>query len=132
MQLPSIGNFSQVTKLMLMQHTREGCCSLVSRLSWGRGKESLVTTVHVCANNYQQNVVRRFSQTDMQICRTGFKCSGLMIMLCISQIKLQIHISQPHTLLYTVEYTLLTTEFRKNMQFTSNRFSQLKTCPMLL
>ena len=31
--------------------------SLVPRLSWGRGKENLVTTAYTCANPNQQNKV---------------------------------------------------------------------------
>ena len=36
--------------------------SLVPMLSWGRGKESLVTTACSCANPYQQNMVSQFSR----------------------------------------------------------------------
>ena len=39
-----------------------GISSLVPRLSWGRGKESLVTTACACANPYQKNMVSQFSQ----------------------------------------------------------------------
>ena len=41
--------------------------SLVPRLSWGRRKESLVTTACACANPYQQNMVSPFSAKEVNI-----------------------------------------------------------------
>ena len=57
--------------------------SLVPRLSWGRGKESLVTIACACMNPYQQNMVSQFShktafQGDKNQCLSDLPHSSLL------------------------------------------------------